>query len=167
MSNEMRRYRTLEESQLSLIELLEEGWFRGSADELSRKLGIRKENIDTLLRNMQASGDIIYERNGNELVIRPATFIKEIPHVLTAEPETEIPKKISEGYKAIASTESTGIQSRELRGAIGKVVTVFFRNSTKVIGKLMGFDRYVLKLKNPKGNYLAFKHAVTTIVYKP
>ena len=60
-----------------------------------------------------------------------------------------------------------GVQSRELRQMLGRRIIVYFRNGSKLEAKLKGFDRFCLKLKNYMGSILAYKHAISTIVYKP
>ncbi len=165
--NRMRRHKTLEELQLELIELLEEkGEFRGSVSEFMELLDVRQEVVIPLLNSLKASGDINYEVNGEEIIIRPASFAT-VPAVLTEEQEKEISKKLKEGYKLIASSTLGGVQSRTLRNLINKRIIVFFRNGTKVEGKLKGFDRYVLRINSFMGKMIVYKHAITTIIYKP
>ncbi len=164
----MKKYRTLEDAQIELIELLEsEGEFRGTKEELAQKLSISPESIKPLLQTMEHSKDIIYEECDGELIVRPASFIPIVPPKLTEEQEKEIGKKLEEGYKLIACSFMGGVQSRELRRVMGKRITVYLRNGSKLEGKLRGFDRYCLKIKNYMGNILIYKHAVSTIVYKP
>ena len=164
----MRRHRTLEEAQIALVELLEErGEFRGSVDELAQELSIRPEQIKPLLQLLKSAGDIAYEEMDDEVIVRPASMIPVFPPVLTEEQEKEVEEKLKRGYKLIACSTMGGVQSRELRSALGKRVVVYFRNGSKVEGKLKGFDRFCLKLKNYMGSILAYKHAISTIVYKP
>ncbi len=165
----MKRYRTLEEAQIALIELLEErGEFRGSVEELAEELFVKPEQIKPLLQLLKSSGDVVYEELDEELIVRPASMIASLlPPVLTEEQAKEVEEKVNQGYKVIACSTMGGVQSRELRSALGKRVTVYFRNGSKVEGKLKGFDRFCLKLRNYMGNILAYKHAISTIVYKP
>ena len=165
----MKRYRTLEEAQIALIELLEErGEFRGSVEELAEELSVKPEQIKPLLQLLKSSGDVVYEELDGELIVRPASMIASLlPPVLTDEQAKEVEEKLNQGYKVIACSTMGGVQSRELRSALGKRVTVYFRNGSKVEGKLKGFDRFCLKLRNYMGNILAYKHAISTIVYKP
>jgi len=164
----MRRYKTLEEAQIELVELLEErGEFRGTLEELARELSVRPESIKPLLQLLKSSGDVVYEEVDGELIVRPATMMPVIPPVLTREQEREIEEKVKEGYKVVACSTMGGVQSRELRSMLGKRIIVYFRNGSKVEAKLKGFDRFCLKLKNYMGNILAYKHAISTIVYKP
>lgn len=164
----MKRYKTLEDAQIELIELLEEeGEFRGSIEELAERLSVRPESIKPLLHLMKSSGDIVYEEHEDELIIRPAMFIPVLPPIPTEEQKKEIEEKLTEGYKLIASSHLGGVQSRELRQAMGKRVIVYFRSGSKLEGKLKGFDRFVLKMRNYRGNILVYKHAISTIVYKP
>lgn len=164
----MKRYKTLEEAQIELIELLEErGEFRGTLEELAQELSVRPENIKPLLQLLKSSGDVVYEEVDEELIVRPATMMPVIPPVLTREQEREIEEKVKEGYKVVACSTMGGVQSRELRSMLGKRIIVYFRNGSKVEAKLKGFDRFCLRLKNYMGNILAYKHAISTIVYKP
>ncbi|WP_163329377.1 RNA chaperone Hfq [Desulfurobacterium thermolithotrophum] len=163
----MKRYKTLEDAQIELIELLEEeGEFRGSIEELAERLSVKPENIKPLLQLMKSAGDIVYEEIEDELIIRPATFIPLLPPTPTEEQKEEIEKKLSEGYRLIASSYMGGVQSRELRQAMGKRIIVFFRNGSRLEGRLKGFDRFTLKMRNYRGNILIYKHAISTIVYK-
>ena len=164
----MKKYKTLEEAQIELIELLEEvGEFRGTLEELAQELSVRPENVKPLLQSLKSSGDVVYEDVGDELIVKPATMIPAIPPLLTKEQEREIEEKLKEGYKLVACSTMGGVQSRELRSMLGKRVIVYFRNGSKVEAKLKGFDRFCLKLKNYMGNILVYKHAISTIVYKP
>ncbi len=165
----MKRYRTLEEAQIALIELLEEqGEFRGTVDELAEELSVRPEQIKPLLQLLKSSGDLVYEELEDEVIVRPASMMASLlPPVLTQEQQEEVKEKVEQGYKLIACSTMGGVQSRELRSALGKRITVYFRNGSKVEGKLKGFDRFCLKLKNYRGHILAYKHAISTIVYKP
>ena len=164
----MKRYRTLEEAQIALIELLEErGEFRGTVDELAQELSVKPDQIKPLLHLLKSSGDIVYEEIDDEVIVRPASMMALLSPVLTEEQQKEVEEKVELGYKVIACSTMGGVQSRELRSALGKRVTVYFRNGSKVEGKLKGFDRFCLKLKNYRGNILAYKHAISTIVYKP
>ena len=165
----MKRYRTLEEAQIALIELLEEkGEFRGTVEELAEELSVKVEQVKPLLQLLKSSGDIAYEEIDEEIIVKPATMVASLPPpILTEEQKKEVEEKISQGYKVVACSTMGGVQSRELRSALGKRVTVYFRNGSKVEGKLKGFDRFCLKLKNYMGNILAYKHAISTIVYKP
>ena len=165
----MKRYRTLEEAQIALIELLEEqGEFRGGIEELAEELSVKPEQIKPLLQLLKSSGDVVYEEIDGEVIVRPASMMASLPPpVLTEEQQSEVEEKLSKGYKVIACSTMGGVQSRELRSALGKRVTVYFRNGSKVEGKLKGFDRFCLRLKNYMGNILAYKHAISTIVYKP
>ncbi|RUM87305.1 MAG: Like-Sm ribonucleoprotein core [Thermovibrio sp.] len=163
----MKRYKTLEEAQVSLIELLEErGEFRGTFEELSEELSVKPEQIRPLLQILKASGDILFEELDDHIIVKPASFIT-VPPVLTEEQRKEVEEKVREGYKLIACSTMGGVQSRELRSALGKRVIVYFRNGTRIEAKLKGFDRFCLKLRNYMGNILAYKHAISTIVYKP
>ncbi|MEO2068167.1 MAG: RNA chaperone Hfq [Desulfurobacteriaceae bacterium] len=164
----MKKYRTLEDAQIELVELLEsEGEFRGSIEELAERLSVKVENIKPLLQLMKSSGDIVFEEVEDELIIRPASFIPVLPPIPTKEQQKEIEEKLNQGYKLIASSFLGGVQSRELRSAIGKRVIVYFRNGSRLEGRLKGFDRFTLKMRNYRGNILVYKHAVSTIVYKP
>jgi RNA chaperone Hfq len=164
----MKKYKTLEEAQIELIELLEEvGEFRGTLEELAQELSVRPENIKPLLQSLKSSGDVVYEEVGDELIVKPATMIPAIPPLLNKEQEREIEEKLKEGYKLVACSTMGGVQSRELRSMLGKRVIVYFRNGSKVEAKLKGFDRFCLKLKNYMGNILVYKHAISTIVYRP
>jgi RNA chaperone Hfq len=164
----MRRYKTLEEAQIELIELLEEeGEFRGTLRELSERLNVKPESVRPLLQLLKSSGDIIYEENEDGFIVRPATMIPAVPPVLTPQQEKEVEEKVKQGYRLIACSTMGGVQSRELRQALGKKVIVYFRNGSKVEAKLKGFDRFCLKLRNYMGNILAYKHAISTIVYRP
>ncbi len=164
----MKRYKTLEEAQIELIELLEEkGEFRGTLDELAEVLSVRPENVRPLLQLLRSSGDIVYEEVDDELIVRPATMIPALPPLLTPSQQKEVEEKLKEGYKVVACSTMGGVQSRELRSMLGKRIIVYFRNGSKVEAKLKGFDRFCLKLKNYMGNILAYKHAISTIVYKP
>ncbi|RKQ63333.1 RNA chaperone Hfq [Thermovibrio guaymasensis] len=164
----MKRYKTLEEAQIELIELLEEkGEFRGTLDELAEVLSVRPENVRPLLQLLKSSGDIIYEEVDDELIVRPAMMIPALPPLLTPSQQKEVEEKLKEGYKVVACSTMGGVQSRELRSMLGKRIIVYFRNGSKVEAKLKGFDRFCLKLKNYMGNILAYKHAISTIVYKP
>ncbi len=164
----MKRYKTLEEAQIELIELLEEkGEFRGTLDELAEVLSVRSENVRPLLQLLRSSGDIVYEEVDDELIVRPATMIPALPPLLTPSQQKEVEEKLKEGYKVVACSTMGGVQSRELRSMLGKRIIVYFRNGSKVEAKLKGFDRFCLKLKNYMGNILAYKHAISTIVYKP
>ncbi len=163
----MKRHKTLEELQLELIEMLEEnGEFRGSVSEFMKLLGVKQEVVIPLLNSLKASGDINYEVSGEEIIIRPASFAT-VPAILTEEQEKEIEKKLKEGYRLVASSLLGGVQSRTLRNLINKRIVVFFRNGSKVEGKLKGFDRYVLRVNSFMGKMLVYKHAITTIIYKP
>ena len=102
-----------------------------------------------------------------ELIIRPASFIPILLSVPTPEQQREIEEKLSQGYKLVASSYLGGVQSRELRSAIGKRVIVYFRNGSRLEGRLKGFDRFTLRMRNYRGNILVYKHAISTIVYKP
>jgi len=165
----MKRYRTLEEAQIALIELLEEqGEFRGSVEELAEELSVKPEQIKPLLHLLKSSGDIVYEEVEGEIIVRPSSMMASLlPPVLTEKQQKEVEKKVAQGYRVIACSTMGGVQSRELRSALGKRVVVYFRNGSKLEGKLKGFDRFCLKLKNYRGNILAYKHAISTIVYKP
>jgi len=164
----MKRYKTLEEAQIELIELLEErGEFRGTLEELARELSVRPENVKPLLQLLKSTGDVVYEEVDEEFIVRPAMMIPAVPPVLTKEQEEEIERKVQEGYRVVACSTMGGVQSRELRQMLGKKVIVYFRNGSKLEAKLKGFDRFCLRLKNYMGNILAYKHAVSTIVYKP
>jgi RNA chaperone Hfq len=164
----MKRYKTLEDAQIELIELLEsEGEFRGTIEELAERLQVRSESIKPLLQLMRSSGDIVFEEIDDELIIRPSSFILSIPPVLTEEQKKDIEKKLSEGHKIIACSYMGGVQSRELRSAMGKRVIIYFRNGSRVEGKLKGFDRFCIRIRNYMGNILVYKHAISTIVYKP
>ena len=123
----MKRYKTLEEAQIELIELLEEvGEFRGTLEELAQELSVRPENIKPLLQSLKSSGDVVYEEVGDELIVKPATMIPAIPPLLTKEQEREIEEKLKEGYKLVACSTMGGVQSRELRSMLGKRVIVYF-----------------------------------------
>ena len=162
----MKKHKTLEESQLALIEFLEkEGEFRGTFKEISDLLGIKKEMIVPLLNSLKASGDIVFELLDDELIIRPSST-PIVPPILTPEQEREIDEKLKEGYKLVASSLLGGVQSRILRKLINKRVVVFFRTGSKAEGKLKAFDRFTMKLTTYKGKMLIYKHAVTSIVYK-
>jgi RNA chaperone Hfq len=164
----MKRYKTLEDAQIKLIELLEEkGEFRGSIEELAEKLSVNLENVKPLLHLMKSSDDIVYEEHEDGLIVRPAMFIPVLPSIPMEEHKKEIEEKLTEGYKLIASSYLGGVQSKELRQAMGKRIIVYFRSGSKLEGKLKGFDRFVLKMKNYRGNILVYKHAISTIVYKP
>ncbi|MEO2066425.1 MAG: RNA chaperone Hfq [Desulfurobacteriaceae bacterium] len=164
----MKRYKTLEEAQIELIELLEEkGEFRGTLDELAEVLSVRPENVRPLLQLLRSSGDIVYEEVDDELIVRPATMIPALPPLLTPSQQKEVEEKLKEGYRVVACSTMGGVQSRELRSMLGKRIIVYFRNGSKVEAKLKGFDRFCLKLKNYMGNILVYKHAISTIVYKP
>ena len=165
----MKRYRTLEEAQIALIELLEEqGEFRGTFEELAEELSVKPEQIKPLLHLLKSSGDIVYEEVEGEIIVRPSSMMASLlPPVLTEKQQKEVEKKVAQGYRVIACSTMGGVQSRELRSALGKRVVVYFRNGSKLEGKLKGFDRFCLKLKNYRGNILAYKHAISTIVYKP
>jgi RNA chaperone Hfq len=166
----MKRYKTLEEAQIELIELLEErGEYRGTIEELAEELSLKPENVRPLLQIMKGSGDVVFEElEDEELIIRPASTIA----VLTAQPllpkesAEEIEKLRKEGYKIVACSTLGGVQSRELRKMLGKRIIVYLRNGSKVEAKLKGFDRFCLKLRNFSGNILVYKHAISTIVYK-
>ncbi len=163
----MKKYRTLEDAQIELIELLEsEGEFRGTKEELAERLSIKTESIKPLLQLMEHSKDIVFEESEEELIVRPASFIPAIPPLLTEEQREDIEKKLKEGHSLIACSLMGGVQSKELRKAMGKRVTIYFRNGSKLEGKLKGFDRYCLRIRNYMGNILVYKHAVSTIVYK-
>jgi RNA chaperone Hfq len=162
----MKKHKTLEESQLALIEFLEkEGEFRGTFKEISDLLGIKKEMIVPLLNSLKASGDIVFELLDDELIIRPSST-PIVPPILTPEQEREIDEKLKEGYKLVASSLLGGVQSRILRKLINKRVVVFFRTGSKAEGKLKAFDRFTMKLTTYRGKMLIYKHAVTSIVYK-
>ncbi|ADU96197.1 RNA chaperone Hfq [Thermovibrio ammonificans] len=164
----MKKFKTLEEAQIELIELLEqEGEFRGTLNELADRLNVKPENIRPLLQLLKSSGDVLYEESEEGLIVRPAMMVPVVPPTLTPEQEQEVQQKLKEGYKVIACSTMGGVQSRELRSALGKRVIVYFRNGSKVEAKLKGFDRFCLKLRNYMGNMLAYKHAISTIVYKP
>jgi len=164
----MKRYRTLEDAQIELIELLEsEGEFRGTIEELAERLQVRPESIKPLLQLMRSSGDIVFEEMDDELIIRPASFIPAIPPVLTEEQKKDIEEKLAEGHKLIACSYMGGVQSRELRSVMGKRIIIYFRNGSRVEGKLKGFDRFCIKIRNYMGNILVYKHAISTTVYKP
>jgi len=164
----MKRYKTLEEAQIELIELLEErGEFRGTLEELARELSVRPENVKPLLQLLKSTGDIVYEEVDEEFIVRPAMMMPAVPPLLTKEQEEEIEKKVKEGYRVVACSTMGGVQSRELRQMLGKRIIVYFRNGSKLEAKLKGFDRFCLKLKNYMGSILAYKHAISTIVYKP
>lgn len=163
----MKRYKTLEDAQIELIELLEsEGEFRGSIEELAERLSVKPQNILPLLQLMKSSGDIVFEEHDEELIIRPTSFIPLLPPVLTKAQNKEVEEKLKEGYSLIACSFLGGLQSRELRNIVGKRVTVYLRNGSKIEGRLKGFDRYCLRLRNYMGNILIYKHAVSTIMYK-
>jgi len=163
----MKRYKTLEEAQIELVELLERaGEYRGTLEELARELSVRPENVRPLLQILKSSGDIVYEETEDYFIIRPATTVALIPPTLTPQQEKEIEEKVKEGYKVVACSTLGGVQSRELRKMLGKRITVYFRNGSKLEAKLKGFDRFCLKLRNYMGNILAYKHAVSTIIYK-
>jgi len=163
----MKKYKTLEDAQIELIELLEEeGEFRGSIKELADRLVVKPENIIPLLQLMKSSGDIVYEETDEELIIKPASYIPALPPILNDEQLKEVSKKTREGYKLIACSYMGGVQSRELRKAIGKRIIIYFRNGSRVEGKLKGFDRYCMKVRNYMGNILVYKHSVSTILYK-
>ena len=162
----MKKHKTLEESQLALIEFLEkEGEFRGTFKEISDLLGIKKEMIVPLLNSLKASGDIVFEIFDDELIIRPSST-PVVPPILTPEQEREIDEKLKKGYKLVASSLLGGVQSRILRKLINKRVVVFFRTGSKAEGKLKAFDRFTMKLTTYRGKMLIYKHAVTSIVYK-
>jgi len=162
----MKKHKTLEESQLALIEFLEkEGEFRGTFKEISDLLGIKKEMIVPLLNSLKASGDIVFELLDDELIIRPSST-PIVPPILTPEQEREIDEKLKEGYRLVASSLLGGVQSRILRKLIKKRIVVFFRTGSKAEGKLKAFDRFTMKLTTYKGKMLIYKHAVTSIVYK-
>jgi len=164
----MKRYKTLEEAQIELIELLEErGEFRGTLEELAGELSVRPENVKPLLQLLKSTGDIVYEEVDEELIVRPAMMMPAVPPLLTREQEEEIERKVKEGYKVVACSTMGGVQSRELRQMLGRRVIIYFRNGSKLEAKLKGFDRFCLRLKNYMGNILAYKHAISTIVYKP
>jgi len=164
----MKKYKTLEDAQIGLIELLEaEGKFQGTPVELAERLSIGVESVKPLLQSLKASGDIAYEEVGSELVVKPAFFTPALPPVLTEEQQKDAEDKIKKGYKLISCSHLGGVQSRELRTAVGKRVTVYLRNGSRVEGRLKGFDRFCLKLRNYMGNLLIYKHAVSSIVYKP
>jgi RNA chaperone Hfq len=164
----MKRYKTLEEAQIELIELLEErGEFRGTLEELARELSVRPENVKPLLQLLKSTGDVVYEEVDEEFIVRPAMMMPAVPPFLTREQEEEIEKKVQEGYRVVACSTMGGVQSRELRQMLGKRIIVYFRNGSKLEAKLKGFDRFCLRLKNYMGNILAYKHAISTIVYKP
>ena len=129
----MRRYKTLEEAQIELIELLEEEReFRGTLRELSERLNVKPESVRPLLQLLKSSGDIIYEVNEDGFIVRPATMIPAVPPVLTPQQEKEVEEKVKQGYRLIACSTMGGVQSRELRQALGKKVIVYFRNGSKV-----------------------------------
>ncbi|SNR59990.1 RNA chaperone Hfq [Desulfurobacterium atlanticum] len=162
----MKRYKTLEELQLELIDFLEEhGEFRGTIHEFMKTLDVKQEVIIPLLNSLKASGDINYEVNGEEIIIRPASFAT-VPPVLTPQQEEEINKKLAEGYKIVASSLLGGVQSRTLRNLINKRILIFFRNGSKIEGRLKGFDRFVLRVNSYMGKMLVYKHSITTILYK-
>ncbi|TCK04570.1 RNA chaperone Hfq [Phorcysia thermohydrogeniphila] len=164
----MKRYKTLEDAQIELIELLEsEGEFRGTIEELAERLQVRPESIKPLLQLMRSSGDIVFEEIEDELIIRPSSLIPAIPPILTEEQKKDVEKKLAEGHKLIACSYMGGVQSRELRSAMGKRVIIYFRSGSRVEGKLKGFDRFCIKIRNYMGNILVYKHAISTIVYKP
>jgi RNA chaperone Hfq len=164
----MKKYKTLEDAQLELVELLEnEGEFRGSIEDLAERLSVKVESVKPLLQLMKSSGDIVFEEIEEELIIRPASFIPILLSVPTPEQQREIEEKLSQGYKLVASSYLGGVQSRELRSAIGKRVIVYFRNGSRLEGRLKGFDRFTLRMRNYRGNILVYKHAISTIVYKP
>jgi len=162
----MKRYRTLEESQLALIELLESrGEFRGTVKELSDTLMVKEENLIPLLNSLKASGDIVFELIDDEVIIRPSSA-PTIPPIPTPQQKVEIEKKVREGYKVIASSLLGGVQSRILRRLINRRVIIFFRSGSKAEGKLKAFDRFTIKLSTYRGKMLVYKHAVTTILYR-
>ncbi len=162
----MNRYKTLEELQLELIDLIEEnGEFRGSINDFMKILDVKQEVIIPLLNSLKASGDINYEVDGEDIIVRPATF-STAPTVISSNREDEIEKKLNEGYKIVASSLLGGVQSRNLRKLINKKILIFFRNGSKAEGKLKGFDRFVLRVNTPMGRMLVFKHSITTILYK-
>lgn len=164
----MKRYNTLEDAQIELIELLEKvGEFRGSVDELAEKISVRSRDTKPLLQLMKSAGDIVYEEHDDELIIKPATYIPVLPPSPTKEQALEIKNKLAKGYKLIASSQLGGVQSRELRQIMGRNVIIYFRNGSRLEGKLKGFDRFVLKVTNYRKNILVYKHAISTIVYKP
>jgi len=164
----MKRYKTLEEAQIELIELLEKtGEFRGSIEELAEEISLRAEQVKPLLQLLKSSGDIVFEELDDYIIVKPSTLIANVPPILTEEQEKEIEEKLKEGYKLIACSTMGGVQSRELRKALGKRVIVYLRNGSRIEAKLKGFDRFCLKLRNYMGNILAYKHAISTIVYKP
>jgi len=164
----MKRYKTLEEAQIELIELLEErGEFRGTLEELAEELSVRPENVKPLLQLLKSTGDVVYEEVDEEFIVRPAMMMPTVPPTLTKEQEEEVERKVKEGYKVVACSTMGGLQSRELRQMLGKRVIIYFRNGSKVEAKLKAFDRFCLKLKSYAGNLLAYKHAISTIVYKP
>jgi RNA chaperone Hfq len=164
----MKGYRTLEEAQIELIELLEKkGEFRGSLEELAEEISVKPEQVKPLLQVLKSSGDIVFEELDDHVIVKPSTMIAGIPPVLTEEQQKEIEEKVKEGYKLIACSTMGGVQSRELRKALGKRVIVYLRNGSRIEAKLKGFDRFCLKLRNYMGNILAYKHAISTIVYKP
>ena len=162
----MKKHKTLEESQLALVEFLEkEGECRGTFKEISDLIGIKKEKIVPLLNSLKASGDIVFEIFDDELIIRPSST-PVVPPILTPEQEREIDEKLKKGYKLVASSLLGGVQSRILRKLINKRVVVFFRTGSKAEGKLKAFDRFTMKLTTYRGKMLIYKHAVTSIVYK-
>ncbi|MEO2083688.1 MAG: RNA chaperone Hfq [Desulfurobacteriaceae bacterium] len=164
----MKKYKTLEDAQIELIELLEEeGQFRGTIEELAERLSVKSQDVKPLLNLLKSSGDIVYEEHGEELIVAPAVGTAFIPPTLPEEHRKEVEEKVSRGYKLIACSTMGGVQSRELRSALGKRVIVYFRNGSRIEAKLKGFDRFCLKLRNYMGNMLVYKHAVSTIVYKP
>ncbi|SMO51195.1 RNA chaperone Hfq [Balnearium lithotrophicum] len=165
----MKRYKTLEEAQIALIELLEErGEFRGTIEELSEELSVKPEQVKLVVQVLKSSGNVITEEFDDHIIIKPASSIQVyLPPILTEEQKEEIERKVEEGYKVIACSTMGGVQSRELRSALGKRVIVYFRNGSRLEAKLKGFDRFCLKLRNYMGNILAYKHAISTIVYKP
>ncbi len=166
MSNGMKGRKTLEESQLALIEFLEkEGEFRGTFKELSDLLLTNQDMILPLLNSLKASGDIVFEVLDDEVIIKPSSA-PIIPPVLTSKQEREVEEKLKEGYKLVASSLLGGVQSRILRRLINKKVIVFFRTGSKAEGKLKAFDRFTIKLTTYKGKMLVYKHAVTSIIYK-
>ncbi len=158
--------KTLEQLQLELIELLEEeGEFRGTLEEFMKRLDVREEMIIPLLKSLHASGDIIYEIAGEELIVKPSTSLI-MPPRLTKEQEKEIAKLQQEGYKVIACSVLGGLQSRILRELVNRRVFVYFRNGLRVEGRVKGFDRFTIRLNSYMGKMLIYKHAISTIVYK-
>jgi RNA chaperone Hfq len=160
-------HKTLEEIQFELVEFLEkEGGFEGSVEELARVFEVSEDKIVQVLKVLSSSGDIVYEETGGEVIIKPSFAVAPVSPSLTPEQEKEVNELVEKGYKLVACSYLGGLQSRELRNIIGKRVIIYFRNGSRVEGKLKGFDRFTLKVRNYMGNMLIYKHSISTIVYK-